>query len=63
MALLLGPEDADAAAAGERAREVFASLGARPFLDRLESAMATEQGSAGPVHRSREGADARVSPA
>ena len=39
MASLLGPEEPDVRAAAERAREILTQLGAKPFLDRLESAM------------------------
>jgi class 3 adenylate cyclase/tetratricopeptide (TPR) repeat protein len=40
MALLLGPAEPDVGRASERARDIFVQLGARPFLERLEAAMA-----------------------
>jgi len=40
LVLLLGPDDPDAAAATDRAREVCERLGARPFLERLDAALA-----------------------
>jgi hypothetical protein len=42
IALLLGADEADVRAAAERSREVFASVGARPFLERLEAALGSE---------------------
>lgn len=44
LVLLLGPDDADAPAATERAREVFTELGAEPFLAKLDEAMAQAPG-------------------
>jgi hypothetical protein len=38
--LLLGPEDPSARAAAEEARAIFERVGARPYLERLEAAMA-----------------------
>ncbi|MFN8622985.1 MAG: AAA family ATPase [Chloroflexota bacterium] len=40
LVLLLGPDDPDAPAAAERAREVFTELGAKPFLAKLDEALA-----------------------
>ena len=42
MALLLDPADPDVAEAARVGREIFARLGARPFIERLDAAMAHE---------------------
>jgi hypothetical protein len=39
MAILLGPGDPEVRAAGDRAREILAQLGARPLLERLDAAV------------------------
>ena len=44
MATLLHPTDADSVTEIEWARETLRRLGARPYLDRLEAAVAGEQG-------------------
>jgi hypothetical protein len=38
--LAIGPSDAEARAAGEEAREIFARLGARPWVERAEALLA-----------------------
>jgi hypothetical protein len=43
MALLLDPRELDVQAAAARSREILTRLGARPFLDRLEAALAAEE--------------------
>ena len=40
MAVLLGPGHADALTAGEEGRAIFERLGARPYLERLDGALA-----------------------
>jgi hypothetical protein len=40
MALLLDPAEPEVRAAAGSAHEILSRLGARPFLDRLETAMA-----------------------
>jgi hypothetical protein len=40
MATLLDPSDPEVRAAAEAAREILVRLGAKPFLERLEAAMA-----------------------
>jgi class 3 adenylate cyclase/tetratricopeptide (TPR) repeat protein len=42
MASLLGPSEPEVRAVAERAREILARLGAKPFLERLDSAMAAQ---------------------
>ena len=59
---LLGPDDPDAPAAADRAREVFERLGARPFLERLDAALADGGRAAAPRGRRSARADA-ASPA
>jgi class 3 adenylate cyclase/tetratricopeptide (TPR) repeat protein len=48
MVLLLGPHDPDAADAADRARAVFTQLCARPFLTKLDEALAGADGSPEP---------------
>jgi tetratricopeptide (TPR) repeat protein len=58
--LLLGPDDADARSLGEEARDIFARLGARPFLAQLDEAMAgLDERAAGAAPVSREVASPR----
>ena len=58
--LLLGPDDADARSLGEEARDIFARLGARPFLAQLDEAMAgPDERAAGAAPVSREVASPR----
>jgi hypothetical protein len=40
MASLLGPGEPEVQAAAERAREILVRLGAQPFIERLDAAMA-----------------------
>jgi hypothetical protein len=42
MALLLDSADPEVAEAARTGREIFVRLGARPFVDRLDAAMARE---------------------
>ena len=45
MAMLLDPAEPEVRAAADRARETLARLGAKPFLERLETAMARTLGA------------------
>jgi hypothetical protein len=47
----IGGADPDVRAAAEAAREILTGLGARPFLERLDSAMAPPSGGAGQPRR------------
>jgi hypothetical protein len=40
MALLLEPADPEVRAVADRSREILVGLGARPFVERLDAAMA-----------------------
>ncbi len=55
MATVLVPTLPEVQAAGETAREIFGGLGARPFLERLEAALARQQTFAAPPPSSAEG--------
>ena len=46
MAILLGPDEPEAAAAADAARTILTDLGARPFLERLDAAMAARSAPA-----------------
>lgn len=56
MATLLDPADAEVRAAAESARETLGRLGARPFLTRLEAALARTE----PVEQAAADADGIV---
>ena len=45
MAILLDPADPEVRAAIESARDILVRLGARPYLDRLEAAVAGTEGN------------------
>jgi hypothetical protein len=60
MALLLGPSDPEVSAAADAARVILTALGATPFLERLESAMAVRPESQ--VERSQTRAGTPVEP-
>jgi hypothetical protein len=47
MAMLLDPAEPEVRAAAERARDILVGLRARPFLERLEAAMAGVTPAAG----------------
>ncbi len=49
MALLLDPADPDVRAAAESAREILVRLGAAPFIERLDKAMASTSDPVAPV--------------
>jgi hypothetical protein len=51
LVLLLGPDDPDAPAAADRAREILERLRAVPFLERLDAALAAGGGDAGGPRR------------
>jgi hypothetical protein len=61
MATLLDPGEPEVRAAANRAREILAGLGARPFLNRLEAAMA--RSPEGPGHPAALASSASVAPA
>jgi hypothetical protein len=54
MATLLEPSEPEVRSAAESAREILARLGAKPFLQRLDAAMARSTLAEGPTTTARE---------
>jgi class 3 adenylate cyclase/tetratricopeptide (TPR) repeat protein len=54
MATVLGPGEPEVGAAAEAAREIMVRLGAKPFIERLDAAMAGSNAAPSPAARSTE---------